>query len=155
MIALPAPRRDHGLAALAVLFAGVAGWPWLISPNVPDRPAASQAAPAAPTVAALPPLTSFAAIVERPLFAPTRRPDPARTGPAGPAIETRYRLLGLMSAGRDRKALIADGARRFELKEGDALDGWTVTHVEQDRLVLSSPAGQAVLKLSTAAAKPQ
>jgi len=154
VIALPSLRRDHALAAAVLLFAGVAAWPWLVSPAVHDRPpAAGTAAPAA-ALAPLPPLAEFGAIVERPLFLPSRRPEAAIgvAGPAAPGAESRYRLLGLVSAGPARKALVADGARRFEVKEGDRLDDWTVRRVEQDRLVLSSPAGEAVLKLAPAAA---
>ena len=38
--------------------------------------------------------------------------------------------------------------------EGDTLDGWTVKEIAQDRVLLSSPAGDASLKLKPAASEP-
>ena len=55
-----------------------------------------------------------------------------------------YRLLGLVTAGPTRRAWLAEGTRNFEIGEGDMLEGWTVQRIEQNRLVLSSPAGEAV-----------
>jgi hypothetical protein len=47
--------------------------------------------------------------------------------------------------------LIADGERRFEIAEGATLEGWTVARIEQDRVLLSSSSGRAVLTLRRAA----
>jgi hypothetical protein len=118
-------------------------------PPVPAiRPLAAAGASApAPELAPLPPITSYAAIVERPLFAPSRRPVPG-VSVIGPSIESRYRLVGIVSSGGKRKAFIADGSRRSEIAEGDNLDGWTVKEVAQDRVLLISPAGAAALRLS-------
>jgi hypothetical protein len=99
----------------------------------------------------LPPLATYSAIVERPLFAPSRRPPPDAIAPS---LESRYRLLGTVGAGSKRKAFVADGSRRVELSEGDIFDGQTVKEIGQDRIVLSSPAGDTVLKLKPAAPEP-
>jgi hypothetical protein len=152
VIALPPLRREHAFGAIILVFGTVAAWPWLVAPPLPAGPApAPTTAPIA--LAALSPLADFSAIVERPLFAPSRRPDvsTAAAAPAGPGIELRYRLLGVIGIGPDRRALIADGVRRFEVKAGDRLDAWSVTRVEPDRLVLSSPGGETVLKLAPTA----
>jgi type II secretory pathway component PulC len=71
-------------------------------------------------------------------------------------IDGRYRLLGLVIAGSARHALIAPiaGGRTLELGEGEAVDGWTVTRIERDRVVLSSPAGEATLGLTGSPTDP-
>ncbi|MGH7092093.1 MAG: hypothetical protein ACREFB_00990, partial [Stellaceae bacterium] len=95
-----------------------------------------------------PPAAQFAAVAERPLFSPSRRP-PAGKAPtvAGGGIEQRYRLIGVVTVGHEPRALLLEGARRFELGVGGRLDGFTVLHIEHARVVLASPAGQAVLPL--------
>jgi type II secretory pathway component PulC len=60
-------------------------------------------------------------------------------------------LVGIIAAGPKKKALVAEGARRVEIAEGDTLDGWTVTAIGKDRVTLTSPTGEAALKLAPAA----
>jgi hypothetical protein len=152
---LPVLRLDHAFGAGAILCAALAVWPWIVPPLPALRPLAGPPASApAPALAALPPLAGYGAIVERPLFTPTRRPPPGTTGEPGPSIESRYRLLGIVATGPQKKAFVADGARRFEIAEGDTLDGWAVKNIGQDRVVLASPAGEATLKLKPAAPEP-
>ena len=101
----------------------------------------------------MPPLTKFSVIGERPLFSPSRRPVAGeKAAHAGPGVEQRYRLLGLLNTGDARRALLAEGKRRFAVSEGAMLDGWRIARIEHDRIVLSSPAGEAVLQLQPAAA---
>jgi hypothetical protein len=140
-VRLPTLRLNHVLGALAAVFAAVAIWPWLMPPIPTSRPAAEPST-VAPALSAtnLPGLATYAAIVERPLFVPSRRPPPGATS----SIAGRYRLLG-----------IVDGTRRIEIGEGDAIDGWTVKAIEQDRVLLTSPAGEAAaLKLARSAPEP-
>ena len=153
---LAAPRVNYALGAAAVAFAVLAAWPWLSPPVPAVRPlAAPPAGSPAPRLATLPPLAHYAAIVERPLFSPSRRaPAGAAAAPVASA-ENRYRLLGVVASGRKKKAFVADGARRFDIAEGDALDGWTVRKIGADNVVLTSPTGETVLKLKPAATEPQ
>lgn len=151
-LALPALRLNHALGSTAIFFAALAAWPWLFAPVPATRPlAAPTESPSAPTLAPLPPLTSFAAIVQRPLFLPSRRPPPGPTGTLGASIESRYRLVGIVATGPKKKAFVAEGTRRLEIAQGDTLDGWTVGEIGQDRVRLTSPAGEAMLKLVPAA----
>jgi len=144
------------LAALCALLAGAALWPWLpASEAAPRPPETARPAASANPFAALPPLADFSATVERPLFSPTRRPAanaPAFTG----GIGERWRLQGLLVAGKSRRAQLAEiaGGRILELGEGDKLEGWTVKKIEQDRLLLSSPAGEATLTVRRPPGKP-
>jgi hypothetical protein len=153
-----APTRALAAALVAanaaVLF--LALWPFL-----PDRASPARVpAPAArgddrPALARLAPFAAYAATVERPLFSPSRRP-PAGAAVAGPGsgIASRYRLQGLVIAGAARRALIVQSAgnRRFEVGEGDAIEGWVVRRIEQNTVVLASPAGEATLTLRRDAA---
>ena len=144
-VRLPALRLNHALGGAVAVLASVAVWPWLVPPVPATRPlTAPRAGAPTPELAALPAITSYAAIVERPLFAPSRRPAPG-VSVIGPSVESRYRLIGIVSSGGKRKAFIADGARHSEIAEGDSLDGWMVKEVAQDRVLLTSPlpAGRA------------
>ena len=155
-LALPVWRINHTLGAAAIFFAALAAWPWLFPPVPATRPlAATPVSAPAPALAPLPPLTSFAAIVERPLFSPSRRAPPGATGALGASIESRYRLIGIVATGPKKKAFVAEGARRLEIAAGDTLDGWTVSEIGQDRVRLTSPAGEAALKLAPAAEPPK
>lgn len=157
MIAMRAqsPRPRQALGAAAVLLATLAVWPWLVPPVPVIRPLATPpASPPASVLATLPPIASYAAIVERPLFAPSRRPPPGIAAATGAPAESRYRLVGIVANGARRKAFVADGARRIEIGEGDMLDGWTVKQIGSDRILLSSADGEAALRLKPAAAEP-
>ena len=148
----PRPSLDHVLAGAGVLLSVLAIWPWVAPLAAPGRAtAAADTPPPDPAIADLPPLASFRAVFERPLFSPSRRPPADGKAPVlGIGIAERYRLLGLLTAGQARRALLAEGTRRFEVAEGAALDGWTVVRIEQDRVVLSSPGGETELRLHRA-----
>lgn len=145
---MTARARPLAFAAANIVVALLAAWPWLPSraPAEP-APAAAPAEDAAAKPARLPPFADFAETSERPLFSATRRPAPAA---AMLGIDGRYRLLGLVIAGTARHALLAPvaGGRTVELGEGEAVEGWTVTRIERDRVILSSPAGKATLALT-------
>jgi general secretion pathway protein N len=149
----PALRLNYTLGAATIALAAIAAWPWLVPPVPLLRPlAAPPASTPAPSAATLPPLASYAAIIERPLFSPSRRPPPGAQTAQGPSIESRYRLVGIVATGPKKTAFIAEGAQRRDIAVGDMLDGWTVSEIGQDRIKLTSPAGEAVLKLAPAAA---
>jgi hypothetical protein len=163
VIALRAPalRLDHLLGGATAACALMAVWPWLFPPVPATRPlATAPASTPAPALSALPPLTNFSAIVERPLFSPSRRPPPGVSAAAGPLVASRYRLLGVLATGPKKRAFLADGARRVDVAEGERLDGWTVKQIGADSVRLSSSDGEAVLTLKPAVqpeppAKPQ
>ena len=148
----PRPRLNHVLAGAGILLSMLAIWPWVAPLAAPGRAAAvADTPPPVPAIADLPPLATFRAVFERPLFSPSRRPPADGKAPVlGIGIAERYRLLGLLTAGQARRALLAEGTRRFEVAEGAALDGWTVARIEQDRVVLSSPGGETELRLHRA-----
>jgi hypothetical protein len=148
------PQRGLGLtlAATAAILAALAVWPFVAPHSRPPlRPPAARPAAAADT-AHLPPFAAFAAVAERPLFAPSRRPANAAAGALlGNGLAARYRLLGIIADGGSRHAWLAKrlaaGAPSFEIGEGDTLEGWTVRRIGEDRLILASPAGETALVL--------
>ena len=104
---------------------------------------------------ALPPLQAFAAVVERPLFAPTRRfvrpvdpqapepeaaaeveeapPEPEAAGPERPDL----RFFGTVRQGGKMAALVTGESGVERLRVGDTVGDWQVTEVTGDRLVLA------------------
>ena len=150
-LSLPSRRLDHVLGGAAALLIVLLVWPWLQSPSAVRAEPPRELSAAAPELSPMPPLARFSVIGERPLFSSSRRPVPGdKAAPAGPGIEQRYRLLGILTTGESRRALLAEGKRRFALSEGTMLEGWRIAHIEHDRIVLSSPAGEAVLQLQPA-----
>lgn len=146
------PARTTALAVANLALAALTIWPWL-----PHGTSSAQQ-PAAPTVAeartlpTLLPFGAFAEINDRPLFSPSRRAPAAETRGAN-ALEGRYRLLGLVITDSTRRALIGEvnGARRFDVSEGDAVDGWSVKRIARNAVTFISPAGEATLTLQIGA----
>lgn len=110
--------------------------------------------PPAPDYVA-PDATQFSVVVERPLLSPSRRPGvgPAprvQAAEAAPADTPAVRLLGVVSAGADRIALVtrAEGGPVRRLREGDVLDGWEAALIEADSLVLRRGDSALTLRLS-------
>ncbi len=96
--------------------------------------------------------TQIASILERPLFAPDRRgpPPPKADQPIGSAAgraapEITGRLGGItIGPGEDKEAVFerGEGEKPLVVKEGDDVDGWTVSSIEADKVILTSTFGQ-------------
>src|SRR3954464_15740670 len=135
--------------------------------GVPKDRAAQAAAPeaaddAGPKRREPPALQTFAAVVERPLFTPTRRlvrpveapvtePEPQATaedpGPEAPPATPRPDLhfFGTMRHGKTFAALVtrAGGAGSQTLAVGDTVDDWQGGEGAPDKLVLAHEGGRA------------
>jgi hypothetical protein len=143
------------LVAANLIAAALVLWPWL------PRTAPAGPAPVAaidndlPKLPSLAPFADFDAIIARPLFAPSRRPTPV-VKPAMAAIESRYRLQGVITVAGTPHALVAPvaGGSALDLGVGDALESWSVKTIASDRVTLSSPAGEATLTFGHAGAGP-
>lgn len=136
------------LAAAAVLTAVLAAADGEVSvlasatnPISPARPAAASRV--------LAPASTFAALTQRPLFLPSRQPEPerprARVAPAPPAPPAppalSATLVGVLMSPAGRSAILrlADG-KTTTVREGGTLDGWTLKQVSPDRVSLLSGA---------------
>lgn len=95
-------------------------------------------------------LDDYAAIIERPLFSEDRRPyepevaEAAPDRPAGPVNtpvtkREEYSLSAVIISGDKRIALIEtrNGKKIHRLREGEDLDGWTLTEVQPARVSLN------------------
>lgn len=131
-----------------LLWTGADEWPAQRAVAPASRPDATTGEAAATGQAGvlpvLPPLESFAALVERPLFSPTRRPPPpAREPEAEPAeseVDTapRFQLVGTVTRQQEVFALILQetgGSVRWATR-GEEIDGWTIVEVGQNHLVV-------------------
>ena len=146
------------LAVLAFLCVAMAGlvyleltWPVAAS----EESAAAAPLPAAPNarknaVAAsfsLPPLQSFNAVTDRPLFAQNRRPPAQGSDDAGPWQS--LVLAGIIISATSREALILHGKPQTaaHIAEGQDVEGWVVTSILPDRIVIRNGSSEHELKL--------
>ncbi|WP_222184796.1 pilus assembly protein PilP [Geminicoccus harenae] len=111
----------------------------------PADPAAGNAA------RALPPIETFSAMVDRPLFAALRHPtvpvpepegEPFPTEsiaepPAEDNIRDRYRLIGTVEEnGRVFALLVSSEGSYVRVRRGDRLENWTVDAVSRQRVLM-------------------
>lgn len=159
-------KRLAGLIAVAAVLGGYAAFE-AIKPSTPDP---DVAVPAAETTAArsadvkVNPLEgldpqSFTAIIERPLFNPSRQPrppapvvtpepvveqppveEPPPPPPQGPGPED-YKLLGVASGpvGRVAAVRVAASGEVVYLRKGDSLDSWSVIDVADRSVAIGTP----------------
>lgn len=148
------------LMLLCATFVALAAWPWL--PLDAAGPAPAIRPPGAVGVVAeaelaMPPLDSFRATVERPLFVATR--SPARpVEAAGPdLILGRYRLTGVMIASERTTVLLrpATGGKVIRLEQGQELDGWKVVTITPDHIVLTTAGREQRIPLGGAPRAPE
>lgn len=113
----------------------------------PDETGSVAAQPPVPYV--LPPLETFTAVVERPLFSPTRRmPNPPPEAdapvaeapsaePSGPA-EPELRFFGTVTQGGVAAALVTfpSTSEVARLRPGDMVGDWQVISVDRNKLEL-------------------
>ena len=167
-------RRSRGtlLLLLAGLAAGL-GWlnytQWTAAsrPLEPIRlveiePGQSGAGALPPLAAArtfeMAPLSTYAEIVSRPVFTPTRRPPVAAARAVeAPVVSTlAASLIGVILSADERVALIrpAGGARVLRLRENERLDGWTLVAIEPRRVTFEQAGRRIQLELRFGGAPP-
>jgi general secretion pathway protein N len=152
--ALPTGRRATAaaLAGLLLMLAGIIALEVSRADPAPTaRPAAPAPAPAPPPARAaafkLPPLATYAEVTERPLFSATREPPPPEAGQDLLGKSSGFVLLGIVLAPEDKAVLIRHGHEIARLKEGQAVEGWTVRSILPDRITLQHGASEVELKL--------
>jgi hypothetical protein len=156
------PRRRGAALLFLLLCAGLAGAIYLEAQQAMEAAPAADAQEAAPPserarqkdpTFAMPPLNSFAEVVARPLFSPTRRPPAASTG-ARPA---NFTLVGIVISPQERHALLAHGlpSKVDRVTEGQSLDGWTVKSIGDNGITLVQGENEIELKPSDKAGPGQ
>lgn len=101
---------------------------------------------------ALPPLSDYAELVERPLFNPNRRPLQAVAAVLveTPPLDT-YSLVGVINDTQGRRALLRDSqAQLWIVRAGENLQGWTVESVLPDQVTLRLADQEHVIAFSAA-----
>lgn len=140
------------LAALVALELADAGE---AMPPAPPAAAPSRAAPPAPPAAVkLPALAAYAEVMQRPLFSASRQPPPPEVGQDLLGKSGSFVLLGIVLAPDDKAVLIQHGhpVEIARLKEGQAVEGWTLLSILPDRITLQHGASEVELKLRDRAA---
>ncbi|MBX3456033.1 hypothetical protein [Ferrovibrio sp.] len=147
----PAPTKIAWPLLILLLAGASIAYTW---PMAPTPAAILNPAPVADAsaMAALPPLADLRTTLQRPLFEPGRRmpataAQPAQ--PAGPVVLGKYRLLGIVSAGGKRSAVLAPlegGAARLQAA-GSLLDDWTLAEVSESGLLLRRGAASESVRL--------
>ncbi len=149
-------RRGSGWLAPALMLGVCAALAWTVyweiqvgapetveaaggqAPPLSDLPAEPSfvMAPAEPSFV-MAPAESFSAILERPLFSPTRRPPAEGTvtiESAEPELEVT--LVGIIISSEEQIAIIKPkgGSQFVRLSEGDSFQGWVLETIEPDRI---------------------
>ncbi len=158
------PRRQRAaaltFAALNLALAAIVAVELRTSDNLTETPAVTMTQPtpaAAPSDDfSLPPLSTYGAVIERPLFARNRRPLPPQAAAATAGDAKSFVLVGVTVSGKQRTAVVRRGAPPTiaRLTEGQEIDGWTVRHIGDDRVVLRYHATEATILLYKEAATP-
>jgi type II secretory pathway component PulC len=154
-------RGLHGTSVLGVVCACLAGviyfeltWPD-VGPSIAaaTTPAPSRRPASTGRTFAVPPMTEYSEVVERPLFYPTRRSSLPQT--VEERSTTNLTLIGTVMSGTTRHALVRhkQGSRVERVIEGQDIDGWTVESIQGDRVVLSHDDRRLSLKASAREAK--
>ena len=137
---------------LAALLTGE--WIYLRNERIHSgKPTAQQSPPAAepellPDDFALPDVSQYPQLVERPLFMESRRPSqPAPPKPpeappepppkpeAPPAVN--FKVMGILETPEGKMALIADAKGKYKrLKVNDSMDGWQIADIKSDRVLI-------------------
>jgi hypothetical protein len=96
----------------------------------------------------LPPVESFAAVTDRPLFAQSRRP-PAQGSDDSLGPWSGLVLAGVVISPTGRQALILHGKPQTtaHVAEGQNVDGWVVTSILPDRIVIRGGTSEHELRL--------
>ncbi len=139
------PRRRRRTPALLLLLCIVLAGAIYVEAAQPSAPeaAAVTAASAVPErnrpqdpSFSMPPLSTYAEVVSRPLFTSTRRPS---TDASTSDRQTAFILIGIVISPAERHALVSHGAPPHveRLAEGQNLEGWTIKEILPDRIVIA------------------
>ena len=110
-----------------------------------------------------PPLKSYTAFIERPLFTATRRPPPAASGrelsttsPEGGIFLGRYRLTGVVVTPTIRIAFVTDlsSGKNLAVTEGEKLGDWVLAKIDRHNITLQSGARRETFAFDTSPDRP-
>jgi general secretion pathway protein N len=101
------------------------------------------------------PLEHFHAIVERPLFSPTRR-APASLAVDGEGSARQFELKGVIVSAREQHALIVSQAtgKSYEVRTGDIVEGWRVERITEQSAAFTKGGVETLVPLKPPPATP-
>lgn len=152
------------LILLTVLLAGGLAWMWIdehaqlrnlawiapkpLSPDIKALPNASSAGAAASNP------TAYIAILERPVFAPDRRPPPPPAPPAPPDPMANIEIRGIFSGVNAGIIASVDGKVR-RVKVNEAVGSWTLKSIEGRDVTFTQGGENRQLRLAYAPLGPR
>ncbi len=150
---------------VSVLLLAFLGWRWYFPPQPPKIDATSVSGKkdestrilldSMDRVSSFPPKEVYQPIADRPLFFSQRRPPPPYvpsainpTAPRKPIRKVgrpRMQLSAIIIIGKQKYALVKGGLKKGSrrVRVGQEVDGWKVTNIEADKLILAN-AGETV-----------
>lgn len=135
--------RPLVVAALALLPAAALAQ----QPAATDKPPAAAAAAASGDLSGVP-LEHFRAIVERPLFSPTRRPPPSSAGEPDSGAR-QFQLKGVVVSAREQRALIVSQStgKSYTVRTGDVVEGWRVERITAQSAAFTKEGVETLVRL--------
>jgi type II secretory pathway component PulC len=152
------------LLRLSAVLAGILAFEIMYGPFMPEGPSASLTRVEKPVVSVndtpleKPAISTFAEIVERPLFTQSRRPAPkkdTKVADASSKPET-FELIGVIISPGGRMALLRTLATSEIVRavEGQNVGGWEVRAIKPTQVVLQQGDDSEVIKINEATATP-
>ncbi len=144
------------LFLLLILVCGSLGWElnrqWntpLPEPSIPEAASGGVAALPADPQYRMPPEESYSAIIERPLFSPSRRPPEGGPVEVVTSRDLAINFTGVSITAGERWALFErkDGKGKLQLQEGDEFQGWILEVIEALQVTFRQDAEEQVLPL--------
>ena len=147
------------LVMACVVYAEIRARPIVHDAPLPQATAADiHSALSAPSRQAMPEKNRFAAIVERPLFSPSRQPRSMQTSaaPAVSAPSVDFSLFGVVIGTDEAVAVVKPdaGGNPMRVKQGEQISGWTVARIEPDRVLVRRDVLERELLLDFATPAP-
>jgi type II secretory pathway component PulC len=154
---LPSLMASAGLILACIIYAEVRGRPTMQTAVPPHTTTWEERVASRPTQRqAMPEKARFSAIVERPLFLPSRRP-PSEESVAASTPTPDVSLFGIVISTGEPFALVKPdtGGDPIRVQQGEEISGWTVDRIEADRILIRQGRTESELLLDfTAPASP-
>jgi hypothetical protein len=164
-----APRLSLVTVCAAALACAAAAWPLASDIRAMMEPVPMEAQPVTPAETAGPAadvriapdpmpvaIEEFSEILDRPVFAASRRPPDTVAGAAEQAQPLTATLTGILITPGSRMALLSPGKEQKtrRVREGDTVQGWKVTAIEHRRVTFRRDGSDRVLQLRAEPSRP-
>ena len=99
---------------------------------------------------AMAPIEKFSAIIDRPIFSPSRRPATKQPGSEEQQQRSNLALFGIAISAGEQIALVGveRGTGLIRMKKGEAFSGWVLVDIEGNRVLLRKGSVDEALELN-------